>query len=184
MREMYIYKTTNIVNGKIYVGQHKVQNKRKDYLGSGTLFKKALKKYGRINFKKEIICHCETDKQLSEMETYWIIELKANDPDIGYNILTTGYVPSKRKSNFTAEEKMELGIKNVIKSRKAKPLLCTNTGVIYRTMAEAARAIGVTYERMRCHLNNPNKAYKLTKQKLIFKFIEGQELEAFYKQYE
>jgi len=184
MREMYIYKITNLVNNKIYVGQHKVQNKRKDYLGSGTLLRKAIKKYGRENFKKEIICHCETDKQLSEMETYWIIELKTTDPEIGYNILTTGYVPSERKSRFTAEEKYERGIVQVIKARTAKPLICTNTGIIYRTMAEAARAIGVTYERMRCHLNNPNKAYKLTKQKLIFKFLEGQELEDFYKQYE
>lgn len=43
----YIYKTTNLLNGKIYVGQHKAEKFEPDkYLGSGTIFLEALQKYG------------------------------------------------------------------------------------------------------------------------------------------
>jgi hypothetical protein len=55
---MIIYKTTNLINNKIYIGQSKYNNC--DYLGSGSLLKKAIKKYGKQNFKKEIIEYCHT----------------------------------------------------------------------------------------------------------------------------
>jgi hypothetical protein len=45
---MIIYKTTNIINGKYYVG--KDINNSESYLGSGVLLKRAIKKYGKENF--------------------------------------------------------------------------------------------------------------------------------------
>ena len=56
---MIIYKTTNLVNGKTYVGQDSKNNKK--YLGSGKILKSAIKKYGRSSFKKEIIEYPELD---------------------------------------------------------------------------------------------------------------------------
>ena len=50
---MIIYKTTNLINKKIYIGQDTKNNP--NYLGSGKYFKYALKKYGKENFSKEII---------------------------------------------------------------------------------------------------------------------------------
>ena len=44
---MFIYKTTNLVNGMIYVGQH--NGKNKDYLGSGVGLVKAIKEFGENN---------------------------------------------------------------------------------------------------------------------------------------
>ena len=46
----YIYLTTNLVNNKKYIGQHRSSTFDPSYLGSGTLFVKALKKYGKKKF--------------------------------------------------------------------------------------------------------------------------------------
>jgi group I intron endonuclease len=75
---MVIYKTTNLVNGKQYIGRDKHNNP--NYLGSGPLLKKAIKKYGKENFKKEIIEECSSFEQMVEREEYWL-----NYYDVGNN---------------------------------------------------------------------------------------------------
>ena len=50
-----VYKTTNKINGKIYVGSHKTADLQDDYLGSGTLLTRAVHKHGKNNFIKEIL---------------------------------------------------------------------------------------------------------------------------------
>jgi group I intron endonuclease len=84
---MYIYKTTNLLNGKIYVGQH--YGKRKNYIGSGKLLKEAVKKYGRENFINEILEYCDM-KDLNNKERYWIKKLDSTNPEIGYNLSVGG----------------------------------------------------------------------------------------------
>lgn len=56
MKKHYtLYKTTNTINGMIYIGVHLTDNPTDRYLGSGRELKEAIKKYGRSNFKKEIL---------------------------------------------------------------------------------------------------------------------------------
>ena len=50
-----IYKTTNLINDKIYVGYHSTEDINDSYLGSGKLLKQAIKKYGENNFKRDIL---------------------------------------------------------------------------------------------------------------------------------
>ena len=50
-----IYKTTNIVNNKIYLGKHEAKNLDDNYLGSGHALHRAIKKYGKENFKRETL---------------------------------------------------------------------------------------------------------------------------------
>ncbi len=88
---MYIYKTTNLLNGKIYVGLSKFKpEENPEYLGSGYILKRAIKCYGEKSFIKEILEVCQTKEQTLERERYWIATLKANNREIGYNICEGG----------------------------------------------------------------------------------------------
>lgn len=82
----YIYKTTNLVNGKIYIGQHKHDKTDNSYIGGGLKLQKAIKKYGKENFKCEHIEECKDYKTLNESEIYWIAFYNSTNKKIGYNI--------------------------------------------------------------------------------------------------
>ncbi|HLD91337.1 MAG TPA: NUMOD3 domain-containing DNA-binding protein [Patescibacteria group bacterium] len=84
---MIIYKTTNLINNKIYVGKDSHSNPT--YLGSGKILKEAIVKYGKENFKKETLELRDGDNW-EEREIYWIKEMNSQNRDIGYNILDGG----------------------------------------------------------------------------------------------
>lgn len=85
---MVIYKTTNLVNGKVYIGRDLKNNPL--YIGSGKVFLRAIEKYGRENFRKEIIEQCSSVEELNEREKYWISFFNSTDKSIGYNIMEGG----------------------------------------------------------------------------------------------
>jgi len=87
----YIYKITNQITNKIYVGRGTVRTKtygpEKDhYYGSGRVIRRSLEKYGKENHTKEILEYCETKEQVIERETFWIEKLDALNPEVGYNM--------------------------------------------------------------------------------------------------
>jgi hypothetical protein len=85
---MIIYKTTNLINNKFYVGKDQHNNPK--YLGSGKLLRIAIQKYGKINFEKTILQECKNNDELNKAEIYWINKLKSTDKNIGYNIAKGG----------------------------------------------------------------------------------------------
>ena len=85
---MIIYKVTNLINQKIYIG--KTIKKNKNYLGSGNLIKLAVKRYGRKNFSRKILEECNSIEELNKQEKFWIEELNSNKRGVGYNITNGG----------------------------------------------------------------------------------------------
>ncbi len=84
-----VYKITNTINNKIYVGAHKTINLEDDYMGSGDNIKRALKKYGIKNFKKEYIDIFDNENEMFNMESKIVNEdfVKGNNT---YNIALGG----------------------------------------------------------------------------------------------
>lgn len=94
---MIIYKVTNLINNKIYIGQTKHtlhkrkkehQKKTKNFRG---VFKQALNKYGFENFKWEVIEFCNNIDELNEREIFWIDYYDSINKEKGYNLIKGGY---------------------------------------------------------------------------------------------
>lgn len=86
-----IYKTINLLNNKIYIGQTTDTNnyEKGNYIGSGKYFLNALKKYGKNNFKSEIIEYSNNQEELNNKEQIFIKEYNSIYPN-GYNLMTGG----------------------------------------------------------------------------------------------
>lgn len=98
-----VYKTTNLVNGKIYIGKHSTNDLNDSYFGSGRLLKDALNKYGKDNFKKEILSTHDTDLLAYSAEEKILTEefIAGNQ---NYNLCVGGLGPK----SFTKEQKKKL----------------------------------------------------------------------------
>lgn len=100
---MFIYKITNSINGKIYIGQtiegiYDRWRKHVDWSTnhkSNTIFHKAIRKYGKESFLIEAICECDSKEQLNLAEIAFIHALSSLCPN-GYNLTEggEGYLPS------------------------------------------------------------------------------------------
>ena len=117
-----VYKTTNLINGKIYIGVHDNNGEGFDgYLGSGLLMLKAIKRHGRENFVRETLHSCEDIETAflleSELVTEEFIERKNT-----YNLCTGGKGFSGI-GNYTMENKLGIFSDNYtweMKSERSK----------------------------------------------------------------
>lgn len=88
----FIYVTTNLLNGKKYVGQKKIdkRSKWKSYLGSGIALKESVEKYGKENFHREIIDIAFNKNELNNWERYYTILFNSVDDESWYNMCHGG----------------------------------------------------------------------------------------------
>lgn len=84
-----IYKITNEINKKIYVGKHSTHNIDDSYMGSGVALQRAFDKYGIENFTKEIIHVCDTCEDALILESE-IVDLDFVNRKDTYNLVVGG----------------------------------------------------------------------------------------------
>ena len=112
-----IYKTTNSINGKIYIGKHSTEDPNDSYMGSGVAFENAVKKYGKENFVKEILFTYDDEMEAFEKERE-LVTLAFTKRTDNYNILVGGYGAPVGEANpmwgktWSEEHKAEMSRRN------------------------------------------------------------------------
>ena len=100
----YIYRITNKINGKTYIGQHKYKKFDDSYMGSGIHLRRAQKKYGIENFEKEILySRIQYKETADDMEKFTIAKERALGK-AEYNIADGGQGGALNKGRKLSEE--------------------------------------------------------------------------------
>lgn len=131
METWKIYKHTNKTNGKCYIGQtcRKNLNERwnngKGY--NGTIFAKAIEKYGWDNFDHEIIeDNILTQEEANEREQYWI-EYYGSYGENGYNMTRGG---DDRSDKGRSVYQIEMGTLQIIAEYRSTLAASRETGIV------------------------------------------------------
>ena len=171
-----VYRTTNLINSKVYIGFHSINNYddiicvesingsifNDGYMGSGKLIKRALQKYGPINFKQSLV-FISDDKKEAELLEKEIVNIKWIKSDDNYNVSIGGNVTILfgEDNGFYNKKHTRESIEKIQKSRNqtkaTKPfswceIVNVETGDQYTTYSEI-------YEKY--NLNNRNNIYQL-----------------------
>lgn len=80
-----IYKTTNLLNNKYYIGKHQTQNPNDGYFGSGKAIVNAIKLHGKHNFKKEVLFIFDNEADMNAKEKEILTEEFINT-ELNYNM--------------------------------------------------------------------------------------------------
>jgi hypothetical protein len=141
-----IYKTTNLINGMFYIGQHKTKNIDDGYLGSGKYFMAAVAKYGAENFATEILLLCKTRYEADLAERILVVI----DNEVSYNICRGGCGGNFDRINKTisSEERQRRGKRSAL-FRTAKWLAAVKSPEPHKRGWVKMRANGTFYRKPR-----------------------------------
>ena len=113
MKSNEVYKITNKITGKIYIGitnqgsgaryRHHWYESR---IGEPSPIHRSMAKYGEDNFTLEIIDFAETYEELKEKEKFWIKKFNSTDRNIGYNLTEGGDGTFGRTHSEETKEKI------------------------------------------------------------------------------
>lgn len=112
-----VYKTTNLVTGKYYVGCHQTNNIDDGYIGSGKILKSSISKYGKENFTREVLFLCSSEEEMFLKEEEIVTEDFVKDTG-NYNIATGGSGGFQVDKNHKIYSKDHM--KRMTEARKAK----------------------------------------------------------------
>lgn len=113
MRAYDVYKITNKINNKVYIGitSKGISARWKEHLYNAEHdcpFKlhRALRKYGKENFSIELIDFCNSWEELTEKEKYYIAQYRSTEDEFGYNLTEGGDGTFGRKHSEETKEKI------------------------------------------------------------------------------
>lgn len=176
-----IYKITNQVNGKFYIGAHQTLDPADGYMGSSRLVRAAIKKYGLKNFKKQILSNVDTIEEMYELEA-WYLDLDMVNRKDCYNIKIGGRGGHGIGSRHSEETKRKISetrkIRGIPSSRKGATLsdetkaklraakLGKPRGVVStetrKKLREIAKSSGPTSKRGICpHCNKEGQLFSM-----------------------
>lgn len=90
MKKYYFtYKITNLLNGRFYLGMHSTEDLDDGYLGSGVAIQRAVRKYGKENFSKEILQFFDSYEEMAAGEKELVTEEVLKNPKC-YNLTLGG----------------------------------------------------------------------------------------------
>lgn len=102
----YVYKITNMINNKIYIGCHQTTNLDDGYMGSGKYINRAYVKYGIENFQKEIVQYYSNAKEMFEAEAK-IVNKEFIKEDSNYNLAEGGKGGFKGEDCYQSKSRSE-----------------------------------------------------------------------------
>ena len=102
MKKYIVYRITNTINRKIYIGKHQTNNINDGYMGSGKRLLVAKEKYGIENFKKEILYTFDTEEEMNSKEAELVTEEFCLRNDT-YNMIPGGYSTWETAKQFLIE---------------------------------------------------------------------------------
>lgn len=158
----FVYITTNMVNGKRYIGKRKFSDGWEKYLGSGKRLKEAIKVYGRNNFVREVICFGYTDEELCRLEMDLIKFFGANFSRDYYNIHEGGIMKGKpgKESYWYGKKISREAIEKANKKRVKKVYQFDLNGNFiksYESVTKAAEENGIKKQGISISCNDESK---------------------------
>lgn len=168
MTHYLIYKITNLLNGKIYIGQHKTDDLEDDYWGSGIGIQRAIHKYGIENFVFTVLIDLKNEEEMNLLEELVVNEDFISRPDV-YNMKVGGIGgwPSMYgdKNPFYGKHHSD-ATKNKISQNVSKAISGENNPMYGHVWTEEARKEmsssvkeAMKDESIRKHISDMRKAY-------------------------
>jgi len=169
-----VYKTTNLTNGKFYIGVHSTSDANDSYLGSGSLLKRAINKYGIENFSKVILECCDTRERALAVEASLVNEALIADAQC-YNITIGGGAPPRYEG---ANHPMYGTIRPEISKRMSKEWSDQNPALLAHVRAKHAGTVMVVGPdghpmKIKKEIWNPETHPQINKGMIVVKDAEG-----------
>ena len=150
-----IYQITNTINNKIYIGVHTTNNPNDNYMGSGIAIKQAIEKYGKVNFKKDILFEYDNLKEAYSKENEIVNDefIKRKDT---YNMMNGGLA----RIHFTDEHKTKIS-KSLIGRTKTKEHILNHSNSLlgFKHSLNTKNKMSISKQGK---LNNQFKGYYIT----------------------
>lgn len=160
-----VYRVTNTLNGKVYVGKHQTMDPNDGYLGSGRGIKAAIKAHGRQHFVKEVLFDFDTEAEMNAKEAEIVNEDFVSRSDT-YNGGVGGeggaMFKGRRHSDETKRKLAELGKQRQVSDETRKKLTEANL---------RRHAAGIKDETRRKISEKAKKRYELLRAGVVSQLV-------------